>query len=64
MTNVITLVPDDALLFDIAQQAAAQHLTLISNGSRFALSSTIPAGWHCVPVADKSNALNTLRSAA
>lgn len=61
MTNVITLVPDDALLFDIAQQAAAQHLTLISNGSRFALSSTIPAGWHSVPVSDKTN---SLRSAA
>ena len=64
MSNVITLVPDDALLFDIAQQAAAQHLHLISNGSRFALSPTIPTGWHRVPVADKSNTLNTLRSAA
>lgn len=61
MNNVITLVPDDALLFDIAQQAAAQHLHLISNGNRFALSPIVPAGWHCVPVADKSNAL---RSAA
>ena len=61
MNNVITLVPDDALLFDIAQQAAAQHLHLISNGSRFALSPTVPAGWHTVPVADKTN---RLRSAA
>lgn len=61
MNNVITLVPDDALLFDIAQQARAEHLHLISNGSRFALSLSIPTGWHCVPVADKSNAL---RSAA
>lgn len=61
MTNVTTLIPDDALLFDIAQQACAQHLHLISNGERFALSSTIPAGWHAVPVADKSN---QIRSAA
>jgi hypothetical protein len=55
MSNVITLVPDDALLFDIAQQACAEHLHLISNGTRFALSPVIPAGWHEVPVADKSN---------
>lgn len=55
MDNVITLVPDDALLCDIAQLACAQHLHLISNGERFALSPTIPAGWHAVPVADKSN---------
>ncbi|WP_298624511.1 hypothetical protein [uncultured Zoogloea sp.] len=55
MTNVTTLIPDDALLFDVAQQACAAHLHLISNGERFALSPTIPAGWHAVPVADKSN---------
>jgi len=61
MTNVITLVPDDATLWDIAQQACTEHLHLISNGSRFALSPIVPAGWHAVPVADKSH---TLRSAA
>lgn len=61
MTNVITLVPDDAMLWDIAQQACAQHLRLISNGHRFALASVIPTGWHEVPVGDKSN---QLRSAA
>ena len=61
MANVITLVPDDAALWDIAQQACAEHLHLISNGSRFALSPIVPAGWHAVPVADKSC---TLRSAA
>ncbi len=55
MSNVITLVPDDALLYDIAQQACAAHLHLISNGTRFALAPFIPAGWHEVPVADKSN---------
>jgi len=61
MSNIITLVPDDALLYDIAQQAAHQGVNLISNGQRFALACNIPAGWHAVPVADKSH---TLRSAA
>lgn len=61
MSNVITLVPDDAELYAIAQTAVAQHLHLITNGDRFALSSSIPAGWHALPVADKSG---TLRSAA
>ena len=55
MSNVITLIPDDATLWDIARQACAAHLQLISNGERFALSPSIPAGWHAVPVADKSN---------
>ena len=55
MKNVITLVPDDAMLWDIAQQACAEHLHLISNGHRFALASVIPTGWHEVPVGDKSN---------
>ncbi len=48
------LVPDDALLFDVAQQAIAKHLTLISNGNRFALSPVIPCGWHAVPVGFKN----------
>lgn len=61
MPEIITLVPDDALLFDVAQQACAAHLHLISNGKRYALASIIPAGWHAVPVADKSH---QLRSAA
>lgn len=61
MPEIITLVPDDALLFDVAQQACAQNLHLISNGKRYALVTTIPDGWHAVPVADKSH---QLRSAA
>lgn len=61
MPEIITLVPDDALLFDVAQQACAARAQIISNGKWFALSTTIPAGWHAVPVADKSH---QLRSAA
>ena len=57
MATLITLVPDDALLFDVAQQAQAKHLHLISNGIRFALSPIIPTGWHAMPVADKSHTL-------
>lgn len=57
MSNVITLIPDDALLFDVAQQAIAQHLHLISNGERYALSPVIPAGWHAVAAGDKSGDL-------
>ena len=49
--------PRDAELFDIAQQDAAQHLHLISNGNRFALSPSIPTGWHAVPVADNQHSL-------
>lgn len=60
MPDIITLVPDDALLFNVAQQACAAHVQLISNGNRFALSPTIPAGWHAVPVADKSHQLKRI----
>jgi hypothetical protein len=42
MKNVITLVPDDAELYAIAKQACAEHLHLISNGNRFALSPVVP----------------------
>jgi hypothetical protein len=54
MNTSITLVPDDALLFDVARRACAAHVHLISNGTRFALSPVIPSGWHAVPVSDKS----------
>jgi hypothetical protein len=50
MANVITLVPDDANFYDIALQARDSGQHLIFNGNRFALSSTIPAGWREFPV--------------
>ena len=60
MDNVITLIPDDAELFSVARDAAGQGVKIISNGQRFALARTTPAGWHAVPVAFKTPA----RSAA
>ena len=50
MDNVITMVPDNATLWDIAQQACAQGLHLIDNGKRWALARTIPPGWKAVPL--------------
>lgn len=47
------LIPDDALLYDVAQQAIAQHLHLVTNGQRFALAPVVPAGWHKVHVGIK-----------
>ena len=60
MTNVITLIPDTSELFSVARDAADKGVKIISNGQRFALATTPPAGWHLVPVAFKTNA----RSAA
>lgn len=54
MSNVTYIIPDDAELFRVAQQAAAQGAIIISNGERFALSRDVPPGWHAMPVGDKS----------
>lgn len=54
MTNVITLVPGDALLFEVAATAVAKHLHLIERNGRFVLSPVIPSGWNVVHVGDKS----------
>lgn len=40
------LIPDEALLCDVAEQATARHLHIISNGRRTVLSPVIPTGWH------------------
>lgn len=53
MTLVAILIPDDALLFDVARQAQAQRLHLVTNGDRFALTPIVPTGWEHVPVAFK-----------
>lgn len=54
MPIIAHIVPDNALLFDVARQAIAEHLTLISNGERFALAPVVPDGWHAVPVGFKN----------
>lgn len=46
MSAIPYIVPDEALLLDVAAQASAQHLHIISNGKRTALSPIIPEGWH------------------
>lgn len=50
MDDVTMLVPDDALLWDIAQQCAETGLQLIDNGKRWALSHVVPPGWKAVPL--------------
>ena len=55
MAQITTLIPDDALIFDVAREAIEKDLQIISNGVRFALATSVPPGWHAVPVADKSN---------
>lgn len=39
------IVPDSATLAEVARQAAAAHLHIISNGKRTVLSPVVPAGW-------------------
>lgn len=46
MSSISYIIPDEATLLDVAEQASAEHLHIISNGERTVLSSTIPPGWH------------------
>ena len=39
------IVPDSATLAEVARQAAAAHLHIITNGRRTVLSPVVPAGW-------------------
>lgn len=54
MPQITTLIPDDALLFDVAREAIEKGMQIISNGVRFALATSVPAGWHAVPVCIKT----------
>lgn len=38
-------IPDDALLADVAESAAGQHLRILSNGHRTVLSPVVLNGW-------------------
>lgn len=46
MSPITYIVPDEATLLDVAEQASAEHLHIISNGKRTALSPVVPDGWH------------------
>lgn len=47
-------IPDDALLVDVAQCAAGQHLHILSNGRRTVLSPVVLEGWTEVHLRIKS----------
>lgn len=46
-------IPEDATLYEIALQAEASHLHLISDGTRTALSPVIPAGFRKITVNER-----------
>jgi len=48
-------IPDDALLCDVAESAAGQHLHILSNGRRTVLSPIVLNGWTEVHVRIKSS---------
>ena len=50
MDNVITIVPDDAQLFETAIQVVDQGLRLASNFTRFVICRDIPPGFHEVKI--------------
>ncbi len=56
--EIISLVPDDAALFAVAEEAAAAGLLLISNGRRSAISPTVPPGWTRIAVRQPATAPN------
>jgi hypothetical protein len=45
-----TIIPSTAQVFDIARQANAQHLHIITDGDRTVLSRIVPPGWHKLSV--------------
>jgi hypothetical protein len=46
-------IPNESLLLDIAMQASARHLNLITNGKRSVLCSIVPPGWKVMPIMQK-----------
>lgn len=64
MSPVATIIPDDAAVFDIAEEAVSQGLHLISNGRRFVISPEVPTGWHELIVKIKTPHLGHVAEAA
>jgi len=46
MSPIAHIIPDEATLLEVAEQAAAGHLHIITNGKRTVLSPIVPQGWH------------------
>jgi|GEM_PF-4573998 len=64
MSALITtvLVPDDALVFEVAREAAARHLHLITDGHRHLLCSIVPPGWRrCAAVERDTHTKDTVQ---
>ena len=51
-----TIIPSDAQVFEIAKQANAQHLRIITDGARTVLSPIVPPGWYELAVKIKQQA--------
>lgn len=54
MTALTTIVPDEALLLEVARSAAARHLKLLTNGRRSVLSPVDIPGFHPIIVKEKA----------
>ncbi len=57
-------IPDDALLFDVAESAAGEQLHLLSNGRRIVLSPVVLSGWTEIHVRIKTPSRAALTSAS
>lgn len=64
MSPITYIVPDEATLLDVAEQASAEHLHIISNGKRVALAPVVPEGWHRMVVTIRTPSRATLRAAS
>ena len=64
MSAITHIVPDEATLLEVATQASAEHLHIISNGKRTALSPVVPEGWHRLAVTIRTPTRATLRAAS
>jgi len=45
MNDLTITIPDEATVLEIAKQAVAKHLHVITNGQRSVLSPIVPPGW-------------------
>ena len=51
-----TIIPSGARVIDIARQASAQNMRIITDGDRTILSHLIPPGWYEITVKIKHQA--------